>query len=108
MLKPSVGDIVSMGSPLNRFNIVVLPALSKPNMRILISFSFCRNFFNIVRKPIVSNYWLLQNIYLFYFKITSVCLCLGVMRHLQMILWPIAQSLLKTSCTETRMPQTFG
>lgn len=30
MLKPRVGEIVSMGSPLNRFKIVVLPALSKP------------------------------------------------------------------------------
>lgn len=30
MLKPRVGDIVSIGSPLNLFNIVVLPALSKP------------------------------------------------------------------------------
>lgn len=30
MLKPSVGEIVSIGSPLKRFKIVVLPALSKP------------------------------------------------------------------------------
>ena len=30
ILKPSVGDIVSMSSPLNFFKIVVLPALSRP------------------------------------------------------------------------------
>lgn len=30
ILNPSVGDIVSIGSPLNRFKIVVFPALSKP------------------------------------------------------------------------------
>ena len=30
MLKPSVGEIVSISSPLNFFNIVVLPALSSP------------------------------------------------------------------------------
>lgn len=30
MLKPSVGDITDMSSPLNFFSIVVFPALSKP------------------------------------------------------------------------------
>lgn len=30
MLKPRVGDIVSISSPLNFLSIVVLPALSKP------------------------------------------------------------------------------
>jgi hypothetical protein len=30
MLNPRVGEIVSMGSPLMRFRIVVLPALSSP------------------------------------------------------------------------------
>ena len=30
MLKPRVGEMVSMSSPLNFFRMVVLPALSKP------------------------------------------------------------------------------
>jgi hypothetical protein len=30
MLNPKVGEIVSTSSPLNLFNIVVFPALSKP------------------------------------------------------------------------------
>ncbi len=30
MLNPSVGEIVVMSSPLRRFTIVVLPALSRP------------------------------------------------------------------------------
>ncbi len=30
MLKPSVGEMVFISSPLNFFKIVVLPALSKP------------------------------------------------------------------------------
>ena len=30
MLKPSVGEMVLMSSPLNFFRIVVLPALSRP------------------------------------------------------------------------------
>jgi hypothetical protein len=30
MLNPSVGEIVSIGSPLNLLRIVVFPALSKP------------------------------------------------------------------------------
>lgn len=75
MLNPSVGEIVSMGSPLKRFSIVVFPALSRPlkdihpnesssfffrkftysnSMRI--SFSFCRIFFNTVRKPMAVFY----------------------------------------------------
>jgi len=32
MLKPNVGSIVLVGSPLYFFNIVVFPALSKPLM----------------------------------------------------------------------------
>ena len=30
MLKPSVGEIIDISSPLNFFSIVVFPALSKP------------------------------------------------------------------------------
>ena len=40
MLNPSVGEIVSMESPVRRRRIVVLPALSRPRMRMRISFSF--------------------------------------------------------------------
>ncbi|CAD6231886.1 GSCOCG00001637001-RA-CDS [Cotesia congregata] len=53
ILNPSVGDIVSMGSPMYLFKIVVFPALSRPLIKIRISFSFCFNFFNTVNKPII-------------------------------------------------------
>lgn len=74
MLNPRVGEIVSIGSPLNRLRIVVLPALSRPlkfisykkivnkcnlklktySNKIRISFSFCRIFFKTVRNPILN------------------------------------------------------
>ena len=52
MSKPSVGSTVSVGSLLNFFTIVVLPALSSPMIKIFISFSFCRSLRTMVRKPI--------------------------------------------------------
>jgi hypothetical protein len=72
-VKPTVGDISLTSSPLTRFIIVVLPALSyiimmimmimmimimmmmiipNPNINSRNSFSFCLTFFNIVNNPI--------------------------------------------------------
>ncbi len=39
MLNPSVGSMVSIGSPQNLRSMVVLPALSRPRMRSRTSFS---------------------------------------------------------------------
>ena len=52
MLNPSVGEIVSMGSPVRRRRIVVLPALSRPRIRMRISFSFSLTFYIICRLKI--------------------------------------------------------
>lgn len=40
MLNPNVGSMVSIDSPQNLRNIVVLPALSSPRMSMRTSFSF--------------------------------------------------------------------
>ena len=82
ILKPRVGDIVVMSSPLNFFRIVVFPALSRPlnnkkkdkmwqkthnsfqspksnetySIRMRTSFSFSFNFLRIDKSPIFSVY----------------------------------------------------
>ncbi len=55
MLKPRVGEILSMSYPLNFFIIVVLPALSNPNIKRRISFYFYLVFLTIDMKPISYN-----------------------------------------------------
>jgi len=66
MLKPRVGEILSMSSPLNFLRIVVLPALSSPRIRTLISCSFSFSFLRIFNNPIwifTLLFWILINIY---------------------------------------------
>jgi len=48
MLKPSVGSILSMSSPQNLRRIVVLPALSNPNISSRTSRSFSLTCYNII------------------------------------------------------------
>ena len=52
MLKPSVGEILSISQPLNFLMMVVLPALSSPSTSKRISFSFYLVFFTIDMNPI--------------------------------------------------------
>jgi hypothetical protein len=51
MLKPSVGEMVSMASPMSFLITVVLPALSRPSTSRRISFSACLIFLRMVRRP---------------------------------------------------------
>lgn len=58
MLKPSVGEISLMSSPLNFLMMVVLPALSRPSTSRRISFSFYLAFLTIDMNPIFINIWI--------------------------------------------------
>lgn len=57
MLNPRVGLMLEMSSPLYFFNIVVLPALSRPSISSRTSRSFSFVFFRIVNRPIIRSYW---------------------------------------------------
>ena len=52
ILKPNVGETEPMSSPLTRFTIVVLPALSSPTIRMRNSLSCALTFFITESKPI--------------------------------------------------------
>lgn len=67
MLKPNVGDILSMSSPLNFLIMVVLPALSSPSTSNLIYFYFYFVRFTIDMKPIL--FWILENAYYLYLNL---------------------------------------
>lgn len=119
ILKPKVGEMVSIGSPLNRFKMVVLPALSSPlkqhcwahdssltpipsySIRIRISFSLVLIFLRMVNKPMVCRVWKVSKVQGWSPNLVSSPLFLFLLSFSLMLTWRSISTRIQKSALHT-------